>query len=119
MMLVPTLLELSHPQGESSSNPAVSQNDTFAVQTPGGVFHVTYDTEAEVSHLGGVVPFAQFLQASGLFDEWVSDAPLSYSSNRALAVRDVLGTQVISMISGHYRFSALIPPRRHGGGWAV
>lgn len=81
------------------------QNDTFAVETPGGVFHVTYDTEAAVSHLGGAVPLAQFLQASGLFDAWVADSPLSYASNRALDVRDVLGSQMLSMICGHYRFA--------------
>jgi hypothetical protein len=75
------------------------------VQTPGGIFHVNYDSEAEVSHLGGVVPLAQFMQASGLFSDWVDDAPLRYDSNRALAVRDVLGTQVLSMICGHYRFA--------------
>lgn len=105
MLQIPTLRSLSHPQGEVSGLPSPGQNDTFAVQTPGGVFHVTYDSNAEVSHLGGVVPFAQFLQASGLFADWVSDSPLSYASNRALAVRDVLGTQVLSMICGHYRFA--------------
>ena len=68
MLPVLTFQDLIHPQGETPSSPVVGQNDTFAVSTPGGIFHVTYDTEAAVSHLGGVVPFAQFLQASGLFD---------------------------------------------------
>lgn len=105
MLPVPTLLELIHPLGESQPPPTLGQSDTFAVHTPGGLFHVRYDAEAEVSHLGGVVPFAQFLKASALFDDWVSDAPLRYSSNRALDVRDVLGTNVLSMICGHYRFA--------------
>jgi len=83
----------------------MGQNDTFVVHTPGGVFHVNYDTEAEVSHLGGIVPFAQFLQASGLFAGLVADSPLTYASNRALGVTDILGTQVLSMICGHYRFA--------------
>lgn len=105
MLQLPTIQDLIHHLGESPSSPAPGQNDTFAVATPGGIFHVTYDTEAEVSHLGGVVPFAQFLQASGLFSGWVADAPLSYASNRALDVRDILGSQLLSMISGHYRFA--------------
>jgi len=105
MLPIPTLRALAHPQGEPASSPSPGQNDTFVVQTPGGVFHVTYDSDAEVSHLGGVVPFAQFMQASGLFTDWVDDTPLSYASNRALSVRDVLGTQVLSMICGHYRFA--------------
>lgn len=105
MLPVPSLQELLHPEGDPSSSPPVGQNDTFVVHTPGGVFHVSYDTEAEVSHLGGMVPFAQFMQASGLFAGWVNDAPLSYASNRALGVVDILGTQVLSMICGHYRFA--------------
>jgi len=105
MLPIPTLENLIHPQGDSSSSPVVGQNDTFVVHTPGGAFHVTYDTEAGVSHLGGAVPFAQFLHASGLFAAWVDDAPLSYASNRALEVCDVLGSQVLSLICGHYRFA--------------
>jgi hypothetical protein len=62
----------------------MGQNDTFVVHTPGGVFHVNYDTDAEVSHLGGIVPFAQFLQASGLFAGLVADSPLTYASNHNL-----------------------------------
>lgn len=83
----------------------IGEDETFAINTPGGVFHVRYDASAEVSHLGGAVPFAQFLKASALFDDWVQEAPLSYASNRAHSVRDVLGTSVVSLISGHYRFA--------------
>lgn len=105
MLPVPSLRDLSHPSGESPPPLGSDQNDTFAMHTPGGVFQVVFDAQAEVSLLGGTVPFAQFLQASGLFEEWVSDSPLCYSSNRALSVREVLGTQVLAMISGHYRFA--------------
>ena len=77
MLPVPTLYDILHPQGESPSAALKGQNDTFVVQTPGGVFNVTYDADAEVSHLGGIVPFAQFIQASGLFADWVADAPLN------------------------------------------
>lgn len=90
----------------------LGQKDTFSMQTPGGVFHVTYDSKAEVSHLGGMVPFAQLIQASGLFAGWVADAPLSYASNRALGVRDILGTYVLSMICGHSRFAHITALRR-------
>ena len=105
MLPSPTLQEIIHPTGESPSSLTAGHNDTFVVDTPGGVFHVSYDAESEVSHLGGMVPFAQFLHASGLFTGWVGDAPLSYAGNRALGAVDILGTQVLSMLSGHYRFA--------------
>jgi hypothetical protein len=60
MLPSPTLQEIIHPTGESTSSLTAGQKDTFVVDTPGGVFHVSYDAESEVSHLGGMVPFAQF-----------------------------------------------------------
>lgn len=81
------------------------QDDQFLVQTPGGVFRVRFDEDASVSAHGGVVPFAQFLRASRLFEEWVEAAPLHYGSNHALPVRDILGSQVLTMVCGHNRFA--------------
>lgn len=71
----------------------------------GGVFHVRFDPEMQVSALGGMVFFAQFLKLNCLFDGWIADAPLSYASNRAHDVRDVLGTSLLSLLSGHFRFA--------------
>jgi hypothetical protein len=105
MFLIPTLSPPPHPLGEANQPAANGQSDTFPILTPGGTFQVRYDAEAEVSHLGGVVPFSQFLKTSGLFDAWVADTPLKSRSNRALAARDVLGTVVLSALSGHYRFA--------------
>lgn len=105
MMLVPALQEIAHQPGDATPSREAGQDDTFRIQTPGGVFHVRYDTAGEVSHLGGMVPFAQFLSTSRLFDAWIEEAPLEYTSNRAHSVRDVLGTQVLALINGHYRFS--------------
>jgi hypothetical protein len=102
---IPTLRELAHCGGESLTAHAVGRIDTFPVETAGGVFQVRFDPAVPVSGLGGVVPFAQFLQASGLFAAWVAEAPWVPGSNRAHAVRDVLGTALLSVLSGHYRFA--------------
>jgi|CXWL01.1.fsa_nt_gi hypothetical protein len=106
-----TLLQIAHPEGEVSATLAPCQSDTFPINTAGGIFHVRFDPDARVSAQGGMVPFAQFLQASQLFARWVADAPLSYASNRAHDVIDVLGTILLSMLNGHYRFAHMMALR--------
>jgi hypothetical protein len=107
----PTLRQMSHPTGEVLATSDPGQSDTFPIETAGGIFHVRFDPDARVSSHGGLVPFAQFLQASQLFSHWVGEAPLSYASNRAHDVIDVLGTVVLSVLSGHYRFAHMMALR--------
>jgi len=55
--------------------------------------------------LHGHLPFfTQFLEGGNLFPGWIKDCPLAYASNNAPGVRDVLGTIVLSVLSGHRRY---------------
>jgi len=58
--------------------------------------------EAAVSSLGLLPFFVEFLKTSELFDNWVEACPLRYRSANAPKKRDVLGTILLSVISGHY-----------------
>jgi hypothetical protein len=77
------------------------------VDTPGGRFRAEFAPDLPVSSLGALVFFAQFLATSGGFDALVADTPLCYESNRAHAPRDVLGTLLLGILSGHYRYAHL------------
>ncbi|MFN9726834.1 hypothetical protein [Acidovorax sp.] len=46
------------------------------VQTPGGVFEVQWSNEGKATAIGQLAFFAEFLQASGLFENWRSSCPL-------------------------------------------
>ena len=94
-----------HPQGECVGRVPAGQNDTFSVQTAGGLFHVRWDHDSRISANGGMVHFAQFLEAAKVFDDWAADCPLSYESNRAHDVRDILGTWLLSAVNGHWRYA--------------
>jgi hypothetical protein len=94
-----------HPQGECVGRVPACQNDTFSVQTAGGLFHVRWDHDSRISANGGMVHFAQFLEAAKVFDDWAADCPLSYESNRAHDVRDILGTWLLSAVNGHWRYA--------------
>ena len=94
-----------HPEGELqiSGNPSPESDaslDTFA-----GKVHVKWVPEAAVSGLGLMVFFIEFLNTSGLFDEFVEDCPLRYTSANAPEKRDVLGTLLLSVLAGHWRYA--------------
>lgn len=75
------------------------------VQTPGGVFEVQWSSEGKAKAMGQLAFFAEFLQASGLFEKWVQSCPLRYTSPNAPAVQDVLGTWLLGILAGQDRYA--------------
>ena len=49
--------------------------------------------------------FIDYLKQAGLFDAFVADCPLSLTSNNAPKKRDLLGTVLLSVLSGHRRYA--------------
>jgi hypothetical protein len=92
------------PMGEQpvvepvSAEPVVA--DTFA-----GRVHVEWDDRATVTPLGQLPFFIEYLKQGGLFDGWVADCPLHYTSPNAPPKRDVLGTMLLSVLAGHWRYA--------------
>ena len=79
--------------------------DSMSVLTPGGRFQVSWDERGNVTAIGQVGFFAEFLDMTELFKNWVRDCPLSYSSGNAPEVRDVLGTWMLSILDGQWRYA--------------
>jgi len=103
-----------HPEGEvqlAENHPgeAVTSLDTFA-----GKIFVKWAPEATVSSLGLMPFFIEFLKTSGLFDKWVADCPLHYTSGNAPEKRNVLGTLVLSVLAGHWRYAHINAIRGDG-----
>lgn len=67
--------------------------------------HVEWDSQAPVTALGHLPFFIEFLKTAGLFESWVEDCPLSYSSPNAPSKTDVLGTIMLSILAGHWRYA--------------
>lgn len=55
--------------------------------------------------MGGLSYFAEYLAATGVFEDLVEQCPLVYLSNNAPAKRDVLGTILLSVLEGHTRYA--------------
>src|ERR1700691_3984765 len=97
-----------HPEGEnqgvanqpSEINELLTSLDTFA-----GKIHVKWSPEATVSSLGLLPSFIEFLKTSELFNQWVEDCLLHYTSANAPSKRNLLGTILLSVLSGHWRYA--------------
>lgn len=72
--------------------------------TCGGSLSYRWDEDVPITFHGHMSFFAEFLHAGGLFERFVRKCPLSYSSNNAPEVGDVLGTMIMSVLSGHTRY---------------
>lgn len=75
------------------------------ITTAGGRFHVRWDDNGSASALGQLAFFAEFLEVPGLFERWVKNCPLAYTSNNAPTVQDVLGTWFLSILDGQNRYA--------------
>ena len=77
-----------------------------AVDVPafGGRLEVNWAPGARVTSAGGLVYFATFLKATGLFDRLCADFPVEYASNNASSKRDIVGTAVLAILLGKTRY---------------
>jgi hypothetical protein len=66
---------------------------------------VEWDNSATVTPLGQLPFFIEFLKQGSLFEGWVADCPLHYTSPNAPNKRDVLGTVLLSVLAGHWRYA--------------
>ena len=85
-----------------------------AVATFGGRVPVEWNPQAAVTPLGQRPFFIEFLKVSGLFDPWVEQCPLGWESPNAPRKRDVLGTTLLSLLSGHQRYAHINGLRGEG-----
>lgn len=85
--------------------PKETVDEAMRVQTPGGVFTVRWDEAGSATALGQLAFFAEYLQATGLFEGWLASCPLRYTSPNAPAVVDVLGTWMLSILDGQRRYA--------------
>jgi len=57
-----------------------------------------------VTREGQLIFFFQFLEAGGRWEELLRDCPLTYHGNRGSGARPVLGTVILSVLCGHWRY---------------
>ncbi len=113
-MAKPRRTKRLHPLGEPQNALTKQSRASRAVDTYGGKVHLRWDADAAVTAYGQMPYFIEFLKTAGLFNDWVADCPLHYRSPNAPAVRDVLGTLLLSLLAGHRRYAHISSIRGDG-----
>jgi len=94
----------THPLGkwdkERAGYPACHR-----VETMGGPVHVSWVESLSISTQGMLTYFIQFLQQSGLWQRFVEECPLRRSSPNAPPNQEILGTLLLTILSGHWRYA--------------
>lgn len=100
-----------HPKGEKSKQLIAQETNRVPVDTYGGRVYIDWDHETPVTSLGQLSFFIEFLKRTELFDRWIEACPLQLTSPNAPKIRDILGTILLSVLSGHTRYSHITTVR--------
>ncbi|MCK5356371.1 MAG: transposase, partial [Methyloprofundus sp.] len=94
-----------HPEGDKEIAFPKKEISALVADTFDGKIHIEWDPQAQVTPLGQLPFFIQFLKMGHLFQPWVDECPLHYMSNNAPKKVDVLGSFMLSILSGHTRYA--------------
>jgi len=103
----------ANPAGESK-NTASYPPGSWPLDTPGGRFFAEWDDQAPVTREGQLIFFFQFLQAGGRWEEFLCGCPLHYTGNRGSGALNVMGTVMLSVLAGHWRYAHINALRGDG-----
>ena len=91
---------------------AVSQ--AIGVETNGGRIQVRWDADAATTPFGQMVFFIEFLNLTGVLERWIVSCPLDYRGAHSSKKQDILGTWLLSILSGHKRYAHITTIRADG-----
>lgn len=103
-----------HPAGEQPLIATDGAPPSVVVDSFAGAVRVEWDRGSAFTPLGQLPFFIDFLKTAGLFEAFVADCPLNYTSPNAPQTRDVLGTAMLSMLAGHKRYAHIAALRGDG-----
>ncbi len=105
MVLPPKSIHSTGEDLTATKTALVSALEAVEVDTFDGKLHIEWDSSASVTPIGQLPFFIQFLKLGNRFEPWVNDCPLVYTSHNAPTKTDVLGSLLLSILSGHTRYS--------------
>ncbi|MDH3326282.1 MAG: transposase [Gammaproteobacteria bacterium] len=94
-----------HSVGEDLTATKTPFAEAVEVDTFDGKLHIEWDPTASVTPIGQLPFFIEFLKLGNRFEPWIKDCPLVYTSHNAPTKTDVLGTLLLSVLSGHTRYA--------------
>ena len=86
-------------------NLRIKNEDCWPVDTPGGRYYAEADLDSPVTREGQLIFFAQFLKTGERWKEFIKSSPLKYIGNQGSGVNNTIGTAVLSILCGHWRYA--------------
>jgi hypothetical protein len=108
------VMDLTHPEGEMEKTESAGASEDCTVETYAGKLRIRWDDSAAVTAMGQMPVFIDFLKTSGLWDGFVADCPLRYTSPNAPSQVDILGTLLMSVLAGQWRYAHITGLRGDG-----
>ena len=102
MVLPPKVV---HPKGDTELYLKKRKISALVADTFDGKIHMEWNPQAQVTPLGQLPFFIQFLKMGNVFEPWVDQCLLSYASNNAPQKVNVLGSFLLSILAGHNRYA--------------
>ncbi len=96
-------VDVTHPMGELEKTGLADESGDCTIETYAGKMRIQWDGSAAVTTMGQMPVFIDFHKTSGLWDRFVAECPLKYTSNNAPGKVDVLGTLLMSVLAGQWR----------------
>lgn len=93
-----------HPAGEGRGD-ELAYPAPHRVETMGGPMQVSWEEDPGITPHGMLTYFFEFLHVSGLWEEFVEQCPLRYTSPNAPSKAEILGTILCGVLSGHRRYA--------------
>jgi hypothetical protein len=84
------------------------------IQTIGGRVQVRWESDNASTPMGQLAYFIEFLTLTGIWSRWQEECPLAYTSHNAPSKANVLGTWMLSILSGHRRYAHVTSIRGDG-----
>lgn len=95
-------LKNHHPAGEKIME---QKSGGWPVDTPGGRYYAEADLDAPVTREGQLIFFAQFLKTGARWKRFLKECPLKYVGNQGSGTVNTIGTAVLSILCGHWRYA--------------
>lgn len=102
------ILKHVHPMGEhkkQEESSRIQSNDSLKCDTFGGLVHIEWDPHQPITPFGQLPFFIEFLKTAHLFEPWIKECPLTYTSPNGPGVRNILGTLFLSSLAGQKRYA--------------
>jgi|SanBayMetagenome_1026888.scaffolds.fasta_scaffold13390_1 hypothetical protein len=95
----------AHQKGELKLDEIKDHLKELSIDTYAGKIQVSFDEESDMTTSGQMIFFVAYLKLSGIWDKFVEECPIIYTSHNAPNIRDILGTILLSVLSGHKRYA--------------